>query len=205
MCFMTLKALKRNFSIPDLTQAWQFSFCFVFFFPPGINRNGSQMLSLLPAAFGHLWQAFVAKATLSIPCLWLVCVPSIQDVSFNLVQLFPEKAARLKVQEAPVASPSESGQKERENVSSASHSLIRESDMTSSLSPSFQFATSSKKPCRIVTRRRHVRHTVPLLCCAFCSGQPAHLWLITSTLPYCSIHSWPTMMLWTQHVGLVHV
>lgn len=33
----------------------------------------------------------------------------------------------------------------------------------------------------------------------------SYLWLITSTFPYCSIHSWPTMMLWTQHVGFVHV
>lgn len=33
----------------------------------------------------------------------------------------------------------------------------------------------------------------------------SYLWLISSTFPYCSIHSWPTMMLWTQHVGFVHV
>jgi hypothetical protein len=36
-------------------------------------------------------------------------------------------------------------------------------------------------------------------------GSLPYLWLITSTLPYCSIHSWPTMMLWTQQVGFVQV
>lgn len=32
-----------------------------------------------------------------------------------------------------------------------------------------------------------------------------HWWLMISIVPYCSIHSWPTMMLCTQHVGFVHV
>lgn len=85
------------------------------------------------------------------------------------MQLFPEKAAWFKIQEAPVASSSESGGEERENVSSASHSLLGESSATSSLSPSFQFATSANKPCRVVTRRRPVLHAVP--CCAvLCSA-----------------------------------
>lgn len=104
-----------------------------------------------------------------------MCVPPIQDVSFNLVQFFPEKAARFKIQEAPIASSSESGrrgEKERGNVRSASHSLLTESCLTSSLSPFFQLATSPKKPCIILSHYSHVQR--PVLCCAvfFCYGLP---------------------------------
>lgn len=95
-----------------------------------------------------------------------MCVPPIQDVSFNLVQFFPEKAARFKIQEAPIASSSESGrrgEKERGNVRSASHSLLTESCMTSSLSPFFQLATSPEKPCKILSH--HTVVTSSVLCC----------------------------------------
>ena len=34
---------------------------------------------------------------------------------------------------------------------------------------------------------------------------PGYQWLRISTVPYCSIHSFPMITLWTQQVGLVHV
>lgn len=129
-----------------------------------------------------------------------MCVPPIQDVSFNLVQFFPEKAARFKIQEAPIAGSSESGrrgEKERGNVRSASHSLLTESCMTSSLSPFFQLATSPEKPCKILSHHTVVTSGVlccAVLCCVFLLWS-AYLWLITSMLPYCSIQSCPTIML----------
>lgn len=32
-----------------------------------------------------------------------------------------------------------------------------------------------------------------------------YLWFTISTVPYCSIQSFPIITLWTQQVGLVHV
>lgn len=36
-------------------------------------------------------------------------------------------------------------------------------------------------------------------------NQACYLWFKISTVPYCSIHSFPIITLWTQQVGFVQV